>query len=69
MILPAKTRRGSLFADPDSEVAKRFFDAPVARVDQRISSGPGCTENSLVDRADRRVEEAFCHFAVRIGKQ
>jgi pimeloyl-ACP methyl ester carboxylesterase len=28
MILPSKTRRSFLFADPESDVAKHFFDAP-----------------------------------------
>jgi pimeloyl-ACP methyl ester carboxylesterase len=34
MILPSKARRSLLFADPDSEVAKHFFDAPADAVDR-----------------------------------
>ena len=34
MVLPNKTRRSSLFADADSEVAKRFFDAPADAADR-----------------------------------
>jgi pimeloyl-ACP methyl ester carboxylesterase len=58
MILPGKARRPSLFADPDGEAAKRFFDAP-ADAGERVETqaqfiwSQACTGKFVWPIADR----------------
>jgi pimeloyl-ACP methyl ester carboxylesterase len=58
MILSAKTRRPSLFADPDGEAAKRFFDTP-ADAAERVETqaqfiwSQACTGKFVWPIADR----------------
>ena len=68
MILPSETRRRSLFADPDSEAAKRFFDVPAddaERVETQAQFiwSQACTGKFVWPIADRGFDQRIHRIA------
>jgi pimeloyl-ACP methyl ester carboxylesterase len=68
MILPDKTRRAALFAAPDGEAARRFFDVPkeeAARVDtlSQFVWAQACTGKFVWPIADRGLKHRIHRIA------
>ena len=68
MVLSDKARRPSLFADPDGEAAKRFFDVPTddaERVDTQAQSiwSQACTGKFVWPIADRGLSNRIHRIA------